>query len=174
MLETIALVCVLLGFGFLVLLSYIDLKSRILPNELVLAFAVSGFIFHLTTLFQFNNFIMIIAGAITGGGILFVIRAVGNHFYKEDTLGLGDVKLMAAAGLWLGPEFILIALTAGALAGFFHGAAVAVKLMINMKIKLDIHRLSVPAGPGFAIGILFAAFLKYSGLPAYILNGLPL
>lgn len=174
MLEIITLLCVLAALGFLALLCYIDLKARILPNELVLGFAVSGFIFNVATLFQFNNFMMIILGALTGGGILFAIRMVGNYFYKEDTLGLGDVKLMAAAGIWLGPEFILIALTAGALAGFLHGAFVAVMLMRNMKMKLDIHRLSVPAGPGFAVGILVAAAVKYSALPAYIMNGLGL
>lgn len=172
MLEITALICVIAAVIFLGFLSYIDLKARILPNELVFAFAVSGFVFHVTTLFQYSNFLMIIAGAITGGGILFIIRAIGNYFYKEDTLGLGDVKLMAAAGLWLGPEFTLIALTAGALAGFLHGAFVAVMLMRNMKMKLDIHRLSVPAGPGFAVGILLAGALKYASFPSYVMNTL--
>jgi len=170
MLELLAVLCVIAAIGFLIILSLIDLKERILPNEFVLAFAVCGFVFHAATLFAYSSFVLMALGALFGGGMLFSIRTVANYFYKEDTLGLGDVKLIAAAGLWLGPEHILIALTLGALAGLIHGTAVAWITMRNTKMKLQIHKIAVPAGPGFAVGIFIAGAIKYWGLPMFILR----
>jgi len=168
MLEVLAILCVLAALGFLIFLSLIDLKERILPNELVLGFAVCGLVFHVATLFGYSSFLLMGIGALLGGGMLFAIRAVANFFYKEDTLGLGDVKLMAAAGLWLGPEDVLLALTLGAFAGLVHGSVVAWMTMRNTKLKIQIHKIAVPAGPGFAVGIFIAGVVKYWTLPAFI------
>lgn len=119
MLEIFALFCLLIGLILLGALSYIDLKTHLLPNELVLGFACGGFVFHLCTLFHYLSLSDMALGALIGGGMLYLIRGIANYWYDEDTLGLGDVKLLAAGGLWLGPEFILIAAAAGAMAGFF-------------------------------------------------------
>ncbi len=165
MLIFIAIFCVFIGLALLSILSYIDLKEHLLPNELVLGLACCGFVFHLCTLFYYLDLEDMGLGALIGGGMLYVIRGVSNYWYDEDTLGLGDVKLLAAGGLWLGPEFILIAAAVGALAGFFHGLSLAVYVVGKAKVPLDLSRLSIPAGPGFAVGLALTAAYKFRDLP---------
>lgn len=165
MLEIIAILALIGALALLAVLSYIDLKDGLLPNELVLGLAACGLVFHLCTLFEFLSLQEMALGAFIGGGMLFFIRGIANYYYQEETLGLGDVKLLAAAGLWLGPEYVLIGLTAGALAGFFHGLAVALTTVKNAQVPMDLNRLSVPAGPGFAIGIIGTAIYMLRDLP---------
>jgi prepilin signal peptidase PulO-like enzyme (type II secretory pathway) len=94
-----------------------------------------------------------IFGALIGGGILYVIRMCGNAYYKQDTLGLGDVKLLSAAGLWLGIEGVVIAMTLGAFAGVVHALVYAIWKALCEKSPLNLKRLMIPAGPGFCVGI---------------------
>ncbi len=145
----------------LLVLSWIDLKTWLLPNKLNLSFAILGIIFH-----SFDHFTMLdpmgmALGGLVGAGILYIIRAGGNWYYKQDTLGLGDVKLLGAAGLWLGPTDVIMALTVGAFAGLVHGIIVAITKAIREKAKPDMHRLMIPAGPGFCIGILLVGIWKF-------------
>lgn len=141
----------------------IDLKERILPNFYVLGFLLSGLIFHISYEFQILSATEIALGALTGGGVLLIIRTIANYYYGFDALGLGDVKLMAAGGIWLGPYLSLIALSAGAFAGLIHGLVDAFIAYRKSGQWPDMMNLSVPAGPGFIIGILFAACLLYTG-----------
>ena len=83
--------------------------------------------------------------------------------YKMDTLGLGDVKLMAAAGLWLGLEGVVVSLIIGATAGAVHGVIYWVYLKYIKKQKTSFHKLALPAGPGFIAGIIATAFLPGYG-----------
>lgn len=172
MLEFVTIVSVLGAVLLLGLLSRIDLKIGLLPNELVLGFAVLGLVFHVSTVFHFMEYTDMILGALVGGGILLIIRLAANWHYKDDTLGLGDVKLLGAAGIWLGPYYILIALTLGAMAGVVHGLALAFYLWTRTKIKMNLGKLSLPAGPGFAVGIVLAGCYAFWDLPDFILGQL--
>lgn len=150
----IALICLVAAVFLLIVLSVIDLRVRLLPNKLVLPFALLAILFHITTTWQFLDVTSMLLGALTGFGTLYLIRAAANYVYKQDTLGLGDVKLMGAAGLWLGPEMVMMALSIGALAGLLHGIAVGLHTAYKNKTKPSFSRLQIPAGPGFAIGIV--------------------
>lgn len=161
MLDFIALGCLIGGIVILYFLSKVDLKHGILPNELVLGFGIVGFVFHITTLFYYSDLIDMCLGMLVGGALLYLIREGANWFYGEDSLGLGDVKLLAAGGVWLGPEAVLIAMTVGALAGFVHGAGLALRTKIVNKIDMELSKMSIPAGPGFAVGIIVAAIYRF-------------
>ncbi len=150
----IALICLFAAVFLLIVLSVIDLRVRLLPNKLVLPFALLGVLFHIITAWQFLDMTGMLLGALIGFGTLYLIRAVANYVYKQDTLGLGDVKLMGAAGLWLGPDMVMMALSVGAFAGLLHGIAVALHTAYKNKTKPSFSRLQIPAGPGFAIGIV--------------------
>lgn len=159
--EILAIGCAVAAWGLLVALSVIDLKTWLLPNKLVLPLALLGVAFHALMRFTLLPAHEMIFGALLGGGILYVIRMGGNAYYKQDTLGLGDVKLLAAAGIWLGIEGVVMAMTVGAFAGVLHGLAFAVIKGIREKTKPNLNRLMIPAGPGFCVGIVIAWVWKY-------------
>lgn len=157
MFEWIASLCLLGAACLLVALSVIDLRVRLLPNRLVFPFACLGILFHIATSWQFLSPQQMILGGLLGLGILYGIRTIANYVYKQDTLGLGDVKLMGAAGLWLGPDGVMLALSLGAFAGLLHGIAVGLYTAYKNSTRPQFSRLQIPAGPGFAVGIVLAA-----------------
>lgn len=163
MLDLLSILCLLAGTGLLITLSIIDFKTYLLPNIYVAPFAVLGVLFHAATSFYYLNPMEIISGGLSGYGILWTIRFFGNRYYGQDSLGLGDVKLLGAAGLWLGFEGVLFAMTAGAFAGLLHGLIYAVYKKVTTRDKFSLTRLMIPAGPGFAVGIVIMAGWMYYG-----------
>lgn len=157
MIEFIPYACLALAAFLLLMLCIIDLRHRLLPNVLVFPFALLGIAFHVLTDFQVLGYKDVLIGGAAGYGFLFILRAGANAYYKQDALGLGDVKLMGAAGLWLGLEGVLTALTVGAFAGLLHGVLYAFYLALKNRAKPNFHRLAIPAGPGFAVGIVASA-----------------
>ena len=153
--------CICLTLYVLYQLWVIDMRYRLLPNVYVLAFANLGLLFHIFSLFVYDDMLSLAIGACIGGGTLYVIRFVANWHYGRDTLGLGDVKLMAAAGLWLGQDFTSIALVIGALAGILHGLIEAWLHQKKTGKALNLAALEIPAGPGFIIGIVISALIKF-------------
>lgn len=159
MLTVIALLCIVVGIGLLIWESIIDLREWILPDEITLGFAAMGLVFHFMTMGEILAPHEMLLGAVTGGGMLLLIRAVANRIYQRDTLGLGDVKLLFAGGLWLGPYYVMVALAAGAFIGMIIGV---IFLMLPHSHPEDIApeegasiwQTSVPAGPGFAGGLI--------------------
>lgn len=156
--EYLAATSVIAGLIVLIILSIIDLRVWLLPNKWVLTFALLGVAFQGSLMLAFPREALTLVqmgmGALLGGGILYVIRMGGNAYYKQDTLGLGDVKLLLAAGLWLGPDGVIYALTGGALAGVIHAIVFATVKAIREKEPVNLKRLMIPAGPGFCIGII--------------------
>lgn len=163
--DIASLLCLIAAPAVLIALCVIDLRVRLLPDPLVLAFALLGLGFHAASGFYYTDPGGMALGALTGGGLLYLVRLAGNAFYGQDTLGLGDVKLMAAGGLWLGPEDILTALIAGAVAGLLHGAGVIGHARLCKKDTGPLSTFSIPAGPGFAAGLVLAALAKFHDLP---------
>ncbi len=161
MLNILALLCLLSAPVLLILLSVIDLRVRLLPNIYNAALAAAGILFHLFTQFHFLAPLSMFIGAVIGAGLLYAIRFVANRLYNQDTLGLGDVKLMGAAGLWLGPDMILKALVIGALAGVVHGVGMMIYARFKTKASEKLSTFAVPAGPGFCVGIFVAGAVLY-------------
>lgn len=176
MLIIIALLCLIAAVVVLVWASIIDLREWILPDELTLAFLALGIVFHFVTFNYILAPIDMILGGIAGGGVLYVIRAIANKAYGQDTLGLGDVKLMFAGGLWVGAYYSMIALAVGAFAGMIIGLIFLALPHdhpddIKPEEGASILKVSVPAGPGFAFGIVAAIgymIYEWPGLGAAI------
>lgn len=155
------LLIALTGFSTLITLSIIDLRVWLLPNWLNLTFAILGVGFHAVTHFELLPPQEMVFGALLGAGTLYIIRFFGNWYYQQDTLGLGDVKLLGAAGFWLGMDGVILALTVGAFMGIIHGIGVALYRAAKEKSKPNLKRLMIPAGPGFCVGILISCLWKY-------------
>lgn len=168
MLEVFALFILLAALALLIALSIIDLRVGLLPNKLVFPFALLGVAFHACLQFRALDPFDMAIGALIGGGLLYLVRLAAMRFYGPDALGLGDVKLMAAAGLWLGPTAVSAALAAGALAGIVHGLGAGFYRQMKTGVRTNFAALSIPAGPGFIAGIMIAAGIYFNDLPAMI------
>lgn len=101
---------VLLGVALLYL-SWIDLRSHRLPDRVTLPLIVTGL-----ALSAFGSQSQLIAstmGGVTGFALFATIGYIYFKKYDREGLGLGDAKLFAAAGTWLGwaalPGTLLIA-----------------------------------------------------------------
>ena len=161
--ELAALACVIIAIGLLLALAYIDLKTYLLPNILVAPFALMGIGFHFFTGFTYLSWQAMLIGGMGAYALLWLIRAAGNKYYGQDSLGLGDVKLLGTSGLWLGIEGVLYAMTLGAIAGVLHGLVYATYAKITTQKPFNFRRLTIPAGPGFIIGILVIGGWMYKG-----------
>lgn len=161
MIEILILICLISATSLLTILAIIDFKTYLLPNIYVFPFAFLGILFHWLAGFDLLDINEVILGGLAGYAILYAIRFAGNKYYGQDSLGLGDVKLLGASGLWLGLEGVLIAMTTGALFGLLHGIIYAGHIALKNKTKFSIKRLTIPAGPGFILGIILTFIWIY-------------
>lgn len=161
MFEILALSILVFSIILLIILSIIDFKTYLLPNIYVFPFATLGIIFHWINDFTFLDVRQMVLGGILGYAMMYAIRWGGNKYYKQDSLGLGDVKLLAAAGLWFGFTGVLFAMTLGACATLIHGIIIAIHQSMTSKTPFTIARLKIPAGPGFIVGIFIVGFWQF-------------
>ncbi len=83
-----------------------DRKYGIIPDQFVIALAVTafGFIpFH-------GSYQSQLIGALIGGGSLLLMGMIGKLLFRKETMGFGDVKLFAAIGLLFGLKGVVIIL----------------------------------------------------------------
>ncbi len=161
MLAAISIFSYFLILAILLALAYRDVKEYILPDYLNAALALSFMSFHISTHWQMFLPVNAVGGALMGGGLLLFIRTIANKFYDADSLGLGDVKLMAAAGLGLGFPDILMALSLGAFAGLLHGLFMAWAAKKTTKGKISLGLINVPAGLGLTMGIAVMMIYRF-------------
>ena len=81
----------------------IDYRLQIIPNRLNLTIFEIGLVF--TFIHGLSNVaisINMLLGMLAGGGIFLAITFIGGLIYGKEAMGLGDVKLMGALGLYFG------------------------------------------------------------------------
>lgn len=89
--------------------TFTDLRSRRIPNWLVLTFLPAGVAVS-SWLHGWQGLGQSLAGIAIGGVAFGVLACLGG-------MGMGDVKLCAAIGAWIGPSQLMIALVVTGLAG---------------------------------------------------------
>jgi prepilin peptidase CpaA len=126
-----ATTCAILVPGVL-LASWIDYSQRRVPNWLNAALIVLGFIVQ-GYFFGASGLLAGLGGLAVGFGVLIIPWAMGG-------MGAGDVKLMAAIGVWFGPWMTLIAFAAGALVG---GVIAVIMIAAGGKVRHALANLNV-------------------------------
>lgn len=156
---SIYLVKYLFFFFSLIIIIFIDLDHEIIPNELVMLILFWGFIWQLVR--PEISFFEALGGSLIGGGTLLFIALL-----SRGGLGGGDIKLMFAAGLYLGPVMTGLAL----FISFLSGAVTGI-LLILFKIKK--RREFIPFGPFLSLGIFIAVLWGLNMVNGYMrLTGL--
>ena len=79
------------------LLGVIDARTRHLPDTLTLALFLTGLV-----LSPYAAPHMALLSAVIAGGIFFALQYAFARFTGNQGLGMGDVKLIAALGAWVG------------------------------------------------------------------------
>ena len=110
-----------------------DLRRFIVPDILVVLAALAGlaWIIYWVRSFGITGWQPILRAGLDGvlcGGALWAVREVFYRLRGIDGLGLGDVKLAVAGGIWLGWELFAVALLAAS------GAAL-VAVIVHMARK---------------------------------------
>ena len=145
----LAFVSVLLRFGLsfdalsaavlvacLLALSLVDLEIQIIPDRFL---AIPAAVRLIQIIFS-SNFRAILPALIFGAGLL-VLSLVMDKVLKKDSMGGGDIKLMAVLGLFFTVPECLLLLVIACIVGIFMAA-------ILMKIDSD---TAFPFGPALSI-----------------------
>jgi len=155
--------------GALVVASVTDVRSRRIPNWLVLTLALLGIVFSVATVTPETGLMR----AVTSFGIGF---GLWIPFYALGMLGAGDVKLFACASCWLAPSQVFAAAVLSALAGgllsvvgllLAHGVglttfriahAVRDPRLLATPLAVPAGRKTLPYGLAMAVGLLVVAW----------------
>ena len=96
----------------LIAVSFIDLEFQIIPDEislggLVVGLALSALIpsLHDTTV-RWLAVGRSVIGLLVGGGVLYLTGLLGDFIFKKESMGGGDIKLLAMAGSLLGWKLV--------------------------------------------------------------------
>lgn len=133
----------------LIVVSLIDLDYQIIPNEIslpgiVVFFAYSFFSSRLPWKAS-------LLGIVFGGGILALIAVFYYLLTRTEGMGMGDVKLLAMIGAFLGIEGVIFTLVVGSILGSIFG------IVLTLRDKGD-RKTKVPFGPFLSIGAVAAVF----------------
>lgn len=146
---TVGLYCVL--YSMLMVLSVIDWRTYIIPNGINLVIFLLGIVRVLTDLHNWLGYLI--------GMLAVSLVFLGLHVATGGNgLGMGDVKLVAAAGLLIGWQNMLLAVIIGSLSG-------AVIHSIRMKGGAG---KKLAFGPYLAAGIWIAALFGQPLINAYL------
>lgn len=143
----------------LIVLFAIDLEHHLLPNVITLPGIALGFVFSLVTEPGWQASLI---GIVVGAGVLFVIAEGYYRLRHEEGLGMGDVKMLAMIGAFLGWKLTLVTLMLGSLAGSIVGLVVIASSHGDMKYAL-------PFGTFLAMGAALAATVG-DGILQWYLN----
>jgi leader peptidase (prepilin peptidase)/N-methyltransferase len=102
-------------------LAYIDLRTFRLPDAITIPLTILGMYFNSFPSIQFVALSDSIIGALVGYCLLWLLNRLYRHFKKRDGIGMGDAKLLAALGAWLGwgalPGILFLASVTGLIGG---------------------------------------------------------
>ena len=131
----------------LIVLFVTDLQHKILPNVITLPGIVLGFA---SSFFLPPGWVSSLIGLLIGGGFLYAIAEAYYRIRGQEGLGMGDVKLLAMIGAFLGWKLVLLTLVLASFTGSLAGGVLIASGRGSMKYAL-------PFGTFLAVGALFAA-----------------
>ncbi|MFN7729004.1 MAG: prepilin peptidase [Bdellovibrio sp.] len=133
----------LIFFSGLVIVSFIDLDTFLLPDKYTLPGMVIGLAG--AALSPDRSFLDSVLGLVFGGGFLWAVAYFYYVLRKEEGMGGGDIKLLGWIGAVLGWQSIAFTIIAASLVGSVIGLLAASRDNKGMKTV-------IPFGPSLAFG----------------------
>ncbi len=150
--DTLEAVVNALGCAVLVAVSVTDLERRIIPNRIVLPALAAALVVQTAR----DPSVEWVLAALGAGGFFLLLALV-----YPSGLGMGDVKLAAFMGAWLGWD-VGVALFVGALLGMLPALAVLVRRGAEGR------KVALPYGPFLAAGGVVGLFFGQALLDAWL------
>jgi leader peptidase (prepilin peptidase)/N-methyltransferase len=162
----------------LLLITFVDLDHRFIPDEVSLPGIVVGLA--VSALPGGIGLVDSLLGVLLGGGILWAVAWTYERSTGVEGMGYGDVKLLAMIGAFLGwqavPVVLVIASIAGSIAGFVvmalrgghQGGRVVRSLGRRALIpyfRRAARRTAIPFGPFLALGAVLALYCPALATP---------
>jgi leader peptidase (prepilin peptidase)/N-methyltransferase len=136
--------------SILLIVTFIDVDKRIIPDILSLGGLVVGFF--IVTLLLGKGWRFPVIGILVGSGILFITGFFYKLITKREGLGGGDIKLLGMVGAFTGYQGAILTIFIGSVVGTLFGMFLILKERGNMKT-------AVPFGPFLAGGAIVADIL---------------
>jgi leader peptidase (prepilin peptidase)/N-methyltransferase len=130
----------------LIVLFMIDLEHQLLPNAITLPGIAIGLALSFVTPVGPVNSIL---GILVGGGVLYAIAAGYYLVRKEEGMGMGDVKMLAMVGAFLGWPAVVLTLVLSS----FAGAVIGVLILVWQRGDM---RYALPYGTFLAVATFVA------------------
>ena len=150
----------------LIVITFIDLEFQLIPDSISLVGIFVGII--LSVIFPGlqgaftwqRGFLNSLLGAIAGSGLIYLAGVLGKLAFKKESMGGGDVKLMAMLGAFLGWKMAILIFF---LAPFF-GAPIGI--YVKFVKKEDI----IPYGPYISLASFVAMVWGHKILSLFIIG----
>lgn len=133
----------------LIIVILCDIKYMIIPDEIIIFGLISLSILRLI-FYGFNDFIPLISDVSIPFITMILLKLLGDKLFKKESLGGGDIKLLAVFGLAIGWEMAVFSI--------FLASFIALPISLVSLIKRKSHIL--PFGPYLSIAALLILFLK--------------
>ena len=126
-----------------------DLTYLIIPDEVIIFFSITLVIVQFLRL-GFGEGLLALVSGIVFFLFMFFLMKLGNHLFKKESLGGGDVKLAFIIGLVLDPFLCLVTI--------FLASLIALPISLYLLFKNKEH--VIPFGPFILIGFFIIFFSK--------------
>lgn len=127
----------------------IDLRHGIIPNRLTMSGGIIGGI--LAVLHGSSGILRAFTGALAGILILGGMALLGTLIFRRESLGMGDIKLGAVTGIFLGPFGNVLAIASAVILGGLWGT-------VALSCRKSRPGAEIPFGPFIAAGCIIVLF----------------
>lgn len=145
--------------SLLILITFIDLDTYLIPNVLSLSGLAAGILFSFFSVRV--TWLGGLIGALVGGGFLYLIALGYELIRHQEGLGMGDVKLLAMIGAFLGWSGVIFTVLSASVVGTLVGGVV----MWRSKKGLA---TMIPFGPFLSLGAVCYIFWGESFFRWYV------
>jgi leader peptidase (prepilin peptidase) / N-methyltransferase len=152
----------------LIVISFIDLDVRIVPDVIRLPGLIAGLLFSVVARYGINDPFELIPsplnaliGVLVGGGFLLALAWVYEAFTGVEGMGGGDIKLLAMIGAFLGWTSIPFTLLFASLTG----SVIGIGFMIAKGVG---RRFALPFAPFLCLGALLYLFFGNELIQFYL------
>jgi len=136
-------------FCLFLVITVIDLRSKIIPDRFLLISGSVVFFMHFFTESPSESLYAGLIGMVFLAASLAAVLWIGSLVLKRDAMGWGDVKMALVIGFLLGFDYGFFAISLA----IFSGAIFGLMMMLYKRIRNENYRnLEMPFGPFLAIG----------------------